>query len=67
MASGIAGNSVGEENHTRTFYEYYTGLKEDVKRRYVEELNSITNEMDDPYTFSANMIPPDSFLDLQHL
>jgi hypothetical protein len=54
-------------NCSRTFSEYYNGLKEDAKRRYVEKLDSISTEMNDPYTFPPNMIrPADSFPDLQY-
>ena len=63
--SGIAGNSVAKEDRTRTFLEYYARMK-DAKIRYVEKMNSISNEINDPYTFSAKMIPPDSFPDLQY-
>ena len=62
MASGTYINCYREENRSRT---YYNGLNEDAKRRYVEKLDSVSSEMNDPYTFPPNMIPADSFPDLQ--
>ena len=37
----------------RKFSQYFQELDDAAKKRYVQKINSISEKLDDPYTFSA--------------
>ena len=51
----------------RKFSEYYFGLEEAAKRRYLQKLNSVSDKTDDPYTVSTEPLTVQSTLpDIQY-
>ena len=58
---------MAESARPRKFSEYYYGLDEDAKKRYLMKLNSVSEETDDPYTFLSQPLTVSSTLpDIQY-
>ena len=51
----------------RKFSQYFQELDDAAKKRYVQKINSISEKLDDPYTFSApHLITPQTLPDIQY-